>query len=95
MSSVRSIGVSVRLVSNNYTMLTTDYYVGAVDAPITITLPLGILGKFHIVKNQAESGVITVTGFAGQKIDNVLSKNLGPESSLMVIFDGEKWNVIQ
>lgn len=88
-------GVSVKLVSSNYTVLPTDYYVGATNHSITITLPLGTLGKFYIIKNQSGSGGVKVIGTAGQTLDTSSSITLGNESSLMLIFDGTRWNIVQ
>jgi hypothetical protein len=88
-------GVSVKLVSNNYTILSADYYIGATKHPLTLTLPLGTLGKFYIIKNQSGGGNVTVVGTSGQTLDTSNFKNLGNEASLMVIFDGTRWNIVQ
>lgn len=88
-------GVSVKLVSTNYTVLPTDYYVGATKHTITITLPLGTLGKFYIIKNQSGEGGVRVVGTSGQTLDTSSSKVLGDEQSLMLIFDGTRWNIVQ
>jgi len=53
--------ISVKLTSVNYTALATDYYIGATKKDIEITLPLGIVGKVYIVKNQI-NGNIEVKG---------------------------------
>jgi hypothetical protein len=85
--------LSVKLTSVNYTALATDYYIGATKKDIEITLPLGIIGKVYIIKNQI-NGNIEVKGSGGQKLDNSSDKNLGSESSIIVVFDGTRWNVI-
>jgi len=84
--------ISVKLTAVNYTALATDYYIGATKKDITITLPLGVVGKVYIVKNQAE-GSIKVKG-TGQNLDNSGDKNLGSESSIIVVFDGTRWNIV-
>lgn len=84
--------ISVKLTSVNYTALATDYYIGATKKDITITLPLGIVGKVYIVKNQI-SGNIKVKG-TGQDLDSSGDKTLGSESSIIVVFDGTRWNII-
>ncbi len=84
--------INVKLTAINYTALITDYYIGATKKDITITLPLGIVGKIYIVKNQAE-GSVKVKG-TGQNLDNSGDKTLGSEASLFVVFDGTRWNII-
>ncbi len=88
-----SIIVNVTLTAVNYTALATDYYIGATKNGITITLPLGILGKVYYIKNQI-NGSITLKGSGGQTINNSSSKTLGDEDGLIVVFDGTHWNDI-
>ena len=84
--------ISVKLTAINYTALAADYYIGATKKDIAITLPLGIVGKVYIVKNQV-SGNIKVKG-TGQDLDSSGDKTLGSEASLFVVFDGTRWNII-
>jgi len=84
--------ISVKLTAINYTALATDYYIGAIKKDITITLPLGIIGKVYIVKNQVE-GNIKVKGTT-QNLDSSGDKTLGSEQSIFVVFDGTRWNII-
>lgn len=92
--SVQNTGlVNVKLTNTNYTALATDYYIGTTTAGITITLPLGIVGKTYVVKNQV-NGNITVTGTGGQKLDTANTKQLGTNDSITVVFDGARWNII-
>jgi hypothetical protein len=84
--------ISVKLTALNYTALATDYYIGAIKKDITITLPLGVLGKVYIVKNQVE-GNIKVKG-TSQNLDTSGDKTLGTEQSLFVVFDGTRWNIV-
>jgi hypothetical protein len=85
--------ITVKLTAANYTALATDYYIGAIKKDITITLPLGIVGKVYIVKNQIE-GNIKVKGTA-QNLDSSGDKTLGTEQSIFVVFDGARWNIIE
>jgi hypothetical protein len=85
--------INVTLTSVNYTATATDYYIGATKKDIDITLPLGITGKVYVIKNQV-SGNIKVKATGGQKIDTSSDKTLGSEDSLVVVFDGTRWNVI-
>jgi hypothetical protein len=87
-----SSNINVKLTGVNYTATASDYYIGATNKNITITFPLGTVGKVYIVKNQSE-GVITVKG-TGQNLDLSGDKNLGAESSLIAVFDGSRWNLI-
>jgi len=85
--------INIKLTSIDYTATTTDYYIGATKKDIDITLPLGITGKVYVIKNQV-SGNIKVKATGGQKIDTSSDKTLGSEDSLVVVFDGTRWNVI-
>lgn len=94
LSTTNSSGaISVKLVENNYIATHSDYYIGAILPGITITLPLGIIGKLYIIKNQA-TGVLNINTTMLQKIDNATSKNIGFNDTLIVIFDGNKWQII-
>ena len=85
--------VNVTLVSTDYTALSSDYYIGATKRDIKITLPLGAAGKVYIIKNATNSNIMVMTT-SGQNIDGSTSKTLGSQSSLYVIFDGFRWNII-
>ena len=84
--------INVSLVAVNYTATLNDYYIGATKKNITITFPAGVVGKVYIVKNQSD-GSIKVKG-TGQNLDESGDKSLGSESSLIVVFDGSRWNII-
>jgi hypothetical protein len=85
--------VPVKLVDVNYNAMQKDYYIGALEKDITIKLPLGTIGKIFVVKNQAQ-GNIRVESIAGETLDDAPFKVLGTEGSLMVLFDGTRWNLI-
>lgn len=85
--------INVKLTSTNYTATLDDYYVGATTGGITITLPVGVVGKVYFVKNQASSGNVTVTG-TGQNLDQSVSRTLGGNASLTAVFDGTRWNLV-
>ena len=85
--------LNVKLTSVNYTATASDYYIGATNKNITITLPAGVVGKVYIVKNQGTSGNITVKG-TGQNLDSSGDKILGSEGSLIAVFDGTRWNLV-
>lgn len=85
--------INVTLTNVDYTATANDYYIGATKKEIDITLPLGITGKVYVIKNQA-TGNIKVKCSGGQTLDTSSSKTLGSESSIIVVFDGSRWNVI-
>lgn len=85
--------IKVTLTGVDYTALLTDYYIGATKKDIDITLPLGVVGKVYVIKNQA-TGNIKVEGTAGQKLDTASSKTLGSEAAIICVFDGTRWNII-
>lgn len=85
--------INVTLTNVDYTATTSDYYIGATKKDIDITLPLGTTGRVYVIKNQA-TGNIKVKCSGGQTLDTSSSKTLGTEASIIVVFDGSRWNVI-
>jgi hypothetical protein len=85
--------INVKLTSVDYTATADDYYIGATKKDVDITLPIGIVGRVYIIKNQA-SGNIKVKASGGQKIDTASDKTLGSEASIIIVFDGTRWNTI-
>jgi hypothetical protein len=85
--------INVKLTNVDYTATASDYYIGATKKDIDITLPLGITGRVYVIKNQI-SGNIEVKCTSGQKINTSSSKTLGSEDSIIVVFDGTRWNTI-
>lgn len=86
--------INVKLTSVDYTATAADYYIGATKKDIDITLPLGVVGKVYVIKNQV-SGSIKVKATGGQKIDTSSDVTLGTNNSIVVVFDGSRWNVIE
>ena len=78
----------------NYTALVTDEYIGVTANPTTITLPIGIVGKTYIVKNEANTGTTTVTGTSSEKLDGSNNKTLTSNASLTVVFRSGAWRII-
>lgn len=85
--------INVYLTSVNYNVTLSDYYIGVIKKDVVITLPLGVTGKVFIIKNQID-GNIKVQCSGGQKIDTSSFKTLGDEASMIVVFDGTRWNLI-
>jgi len=85
--------VNVKLTSVNYTITKDDYYVGATDKNIILTLPKGILGRVYYIKNQV-SGNIKVQGTGGETIDGLAFQTLGSNAGFIVVFDGTRWNIL-
>ena len=77
-----------------YTALATDEYIGVTANPTLVTLPTGVTGKTYIVKNEGAGGGTTVTGTLGQLLDNSLTKTLGNNASITVIFRAGAWRII-
>jgi len=80
-----------------YTALSTDYFLCVLtNAPVTITLPTGILGTVYIVKDcfgDAANNPITVQGTGGQLVDGgtaTINTNFG---SLQLVFNGTNWSI--
>jgi len=76
-----------------YTALATDEYIGVTANPTTVTLPTGVTGKTYIIKNET-TGSTTVTGTLGQLLDSSLTKVLGANASITVVFRGTAWRII-
>ena len=81
-----------------YTALPTDYFLCVLtNAPVTITLPTGILGTVYIVKDcfgAAATNPITVQGTGGQLVDGstaTINTNFG---SLQFVFNGTDWSIV-
>jgi hypothetical protein len=85
--------VNVTLTAVSYLVTATDSYVGATNNNITITLPIGIVGRVYYVKNQS-GGNIKVQGSGGETIDGNIFQTLGSNSGFMVVFDGSRWNIL-
>jgi hypothetical protein len=81
-----------------YTALSTDYFLCVLtNAPVTITLPTGILGTVYIVKDcfgDAANNPITVQGTGGETVDGstaTINTNYG---SLQFVFNGTDWSIV-
>jgi hypothetical protein len=93
--------VDVKLISTNYTATLDDCYIGATNSghddeensSITITLPAGVSGKLYYIKNQG-TGNVKVQGTSGQTIDGSSSKTLGTNGSFILVFAGNRWNIL-
>lgn len=85
--------VNVTLTGVSYSVTATDSYVGAISNNITITLPLGVVGRVYYIKNQSY-GNIKVQGSGGETIDGSAFQTLGSNSGFMVVFDGARWNIL-
>jgi hypothetical protein len=93
LSTISNGFINVTLTNINYTATVDDYYIGCTKKDITVTLPLGIVGKVYVIKSQS-NGNIEVETTGGQKIDSSLDKTLGSNDSIIVVFDGTRWNII-
>jgi len=95
LSTINQTGnfVNVTLTAVDYTATDTDLYIGATAKGITITLPVGILGRVYYIKNQI-MGSITVQGTGIDTIDGNAFKTLGTNAGIMLVFDNIRWNIL-
>jgi len=81
-----------------YTATATDYFLCVdVAAPVTITLPTGILGTVYIVKDcdgDAFTNTITIQGTGGQLVDGATATINTPYGSLTFVFNGTAWSIL-
>jgi len=81
-----------------YTALATDYFLCVdVAAPVTITLPTGILGTVYIVKDcdgDAVTNPITIQGTGGELVDGATATINTPYGSISLIFNGTEWSIV-
>lgn len=85
------------VVTASYTATATDYFLCVLTiAPVTITLPTGILGTVYIIKDcsgNATNAPITVQGTA-QNVDSNTATVNTPFGSITVIFNGSNWSIV-
>lgn len=91
--------VSVTNVTTaTYTALATDYFLCVdVAAPVTITLPTGILGTVYVIKDcdgDSNTNNITIQGTDGQLVDGSTAIINTPYGSISLIFNGTDWNIV-
>lgn len=81
-------------VSTSYTALDTDEYIGITSNSVVVTLPVGVVGKTYIIKNEGAGNGPTVTGSGGQLIDGSISRALNNNASITVIFRAGAWRIV-
>lgn len=86
------------VVDATYTALATDYFLCVLTiAPVTITLPVGILGTVYIIKDcsggASPTNAVTVQG-TGQNVDGGTATINAPFGSVTVIFNGIDWSIV-
>jgi hypothetical protein len=86
--------INTKGVSTNYTLLTTDDYVGATTGSITLTLPPGAVGQTFILKNEGGSGAVSVVPTAPDTIDGANSKSMNSNASITVVYRAGAWRII-
>ena len=86
------------VTTSTYTALATDYFLCVdVAAPVTITLPTGILGTVYIVKDcdgDSFTNPITIQGTGGQLVDGSVATINTPYGSIQLIFNGVEWSIV-
>lgn len=87
-----------QVTTPTYTALATDYFLCVdVAAPVTITLPTGILGTVYVVKDcdgVANTNPITINGTGGQLVDGSSATINSPYGSISLIFNGTGWSIV-
>ena len=81
-----------------YTATAADYFLCVLTiAPVTITLPTGILGTVYVIKdcsgNASPTNPIIVQGTA-QNVDIGTATINVPFGSITVVFNGSDWSIV-
>lgn len=87
-----------QVITTTYTALSTDYFLCVdVNAPVTITLPTGILGTVYVVKDcdgDASTNPISIQGTGGQLVDGSATATINVNyGSLTFVFNGTEWSI--
>jgi hypothetical protein len=81
-----------------YTALPTDYFLCVLtNAPVTITLPTGVLGTVYIVKDcfgAAATNPVTIQGTGGQTVDGSTATINTDFGSIQLVFNGTNWSIV-
>ena len=103
-SFVGGMKVKQYLVSANYSIVASDYYIGVTDVSVTkvITLPSAATvgaGKVYVIKDHSgeanQSAYVSIAGSGSEKVDGQSSFDLkAPYESVMVVSDGSNWFVM-
>lgn len=87
-----------QVTTATYTALATDYFLCVdVAAPVTITLPTGVLGTVYVIKDcdgDATTNNITIQGTGGQLVDGSTGVINIPYGSISLIFNGTEWSIV-
>jgi len=85
------------VVTAAYTATAADYFLCVLTvAPVTITLPVGILGTVYIIKDcsgNATNAPITIQG-TSQTVDTGTGVINTPFGSITTIFNGSNWSIV-
>lgn len=93
-SATGSTIINTRGVSANYTLTSTDDYVGATTSGITLTLPLGVTGQTYVLKKEGGSGNATVAATSPDTIDGNATRTLSSNASITVVYRSGAWRII-
>lgn len=85
--------LTIQYTAADYTATAVDQYVCATDDNITLTFPMGILGRVYYVKNQS-TGDIKVQGTGGQLVEGSAFKILTSNAGFIMVFDGTIWKIL-
>jgi hypothetical protein len=90
--------LSVYGTNTNYTATVDDEYIGvSSSSAVTITLPVGVVGRVYTIKDEygQGGGKITVQPQSGENIDGKTSYVISvPYQSINVVFRAGSWWII-
>ena len=91
-------GSLVRVViekTANYDLLDSDDVVNVTSNTVTITLSevVGVIGRQHTIINSG-TGIVTVVGYLGQKINTLDDFTLNQYDSITVVSNNGNWRII-
>ena len=103
-SFVGGMKVKIELVNSNYSILSSDYYIGVTDlsSSRTVTLPSAAVvgaGKVYVVKDHSgdanQSHYVIVAASGSEKVDGGSSFELkAAYESVILVSDGSDWFVM-
>ena len=85
-------------VTGSYTATANDEYIGVFsESSVTISLPVGIIGRVYIIKDEygQGSGKITIKPSGTERIDNKSTYVISvPNQAVSIVFRGGQWRII-
>lgn len=91
-NAVEGIIKEVTTVTNDYSVLTTDYFICVTVAGKTISLPIAsaYTGRIFVIDN-ASDGDIYLDGESGELIQNETTQTIPSDSAACIYSNGTQW----